>query len=164
MRVFTGQFDRSIDAKNRIQLPSQLRSAIGRDPEAEGVGLYITLGQYRGTLSMFTEQGFGDVAERLETEFESSDESRRFELQFYALASFVELDKQGRLVLPDRLVKMAKLEEEVFVIGQKNRIDVWNRKALGQAMELDWAGDQWPDWVRFLRRRPGSGTPDKDVG
>jgi MraZ protein len=164
MRVFTGQFDRTIDAKNRIQLPSQLRSALATDSESETAGLYVTLGQYRGTLSMFTEQGFGDLAERLETEFESSDDSRRFELQFYALASFVDIDKQGRLVLPDRLVKMAKLDEEVFVVGQKNRIDVWNRKALGQAMELDWAGDQWPDWVSFLRRRPRNGTPDKDVG
>ncbi len=80
MRIFTGQYERTIDAKNRIQLPSQLRSAI--DSERDGVGLYVTLGEYRGTLSIFTERGFEELAARIETEFMPGPESRRFELQF----------------------------------------------------------------------------------
>ena len=136
MRVFTGQYDRTIDAKNRIQFPSQLRAAI--DPERDGPGLYVTLGQHRGTLSIFTEQGFEVVSSELETEFEPGEASRRFE------------------VLPDRLVRMAKLGEAVFVVGQKSRIDIWNREALEQAMQLDWEGEDWPDWVTFMRRRPNA--------
>ena len=157
MRVFTGQHERTIDAKNRIQLPSQLRAAI--DSERDGDGLYLTLGEHRGTLSIFTERGFEELAARMETEFMTGPESQRFELQFYALASRVDLDKQGRFVLPDRLVQKARLENEVFLVGQKHRIDIWNRKALDRAMGIDWESEDWPDWHRFLRMRPAPEGP-----
>ncbi len=152
MVVFTGQYERSLDVKNRIQLPSQLRSAI--DPERDGATLFVTLGEYRGTLSIFTERGFEELAARIETEFMPGPESRRFELQFYGLASRMELDKQGRFVVPDRLRKKARLEEEVFLVGQKNRIDIWNRAELERSMAIDWEGDDWPDWQGFMRMRP----------
>ncbi len=156
MRVFTGQHERTIDAKNRIQLPSQLRAAI--DSEREGDGLYLTLGEHRGTLSIFTERGFEELTARMETEFMTGPESQRFELQFYALASRVDLDKQGRFVLPDRLVQKARLGHDVFLVGQKHRIDIWNRSELDRAMGIDWESEDWPEWHRFLRMRP---TPDK---
>lgn len=152
MPIFTGQYERTIDAKNRIQLPSQLRAAI--DPVGERTVLYVTLGEHRNTLSIFTEQAFEQLAARMETEYMPGPESRRFELQFYALSSVVEVDKQGRIVLPDRLRKKARLGEEVFLVGQKHRIDVWNREDLDRATGIDWEGDEWPDWQGFLRMRP----------
>jgi MraZ protein len=152
MRFFTGRYDRSIDDKNRIQLPSQLRAAI--EPDRDGPGLYVILGQHRGTLSIFTERGFEELASRMETEFESGDEALRFELQFYSLASRVDVDKQGRFVLPDQLVKKAGLKEEVCLVGQKNRIDVWNRADLDRGLGIDWESQEWPNWHGYLRRRP----------
>lgn len=155
MRFFTGQYERTIDAKNRLQLPSPMRGAI--EPEKDGEGLYIILGGHRGTLSIFTERGFESLATRMETEFLSGPESRRFELQFYALASRVDMDKQGRFVLPDRLVKKARLNTEVYLVGQKSRIDVWNRTDFDRSIGIDWEGDDWPEWQSFLRMRPGEG-------
>ena len=159
MRIFTGQYDRTIDEKNRVQLPSQLRAAIDR--EQDGAGVYITLGEHRRTLSIFTERGFEELAARIETEFMPGPDSRRFEVQFYALASYVDIDKQGRIVIPDRLRKKARVDAEVFLVGQKYRIDLWNRADLDEAMGIDWEGDEWPDWQGFLRMRPsrsGEGT------
>jgi len=152
MRIFTGQYERTIDAKNRIQLPAQVRASI--DPEDDGKGLYVTLGDHRGTLSIFTERGFEDLAARIETEFMPGQESRRFELQFYALAARVDIDKQGRILLPERLCRKARLGEDVFLVGQKHRIDIWNRADLDESMGIDWKGDEWPDWQGFLRMRP----------
>ncbi len=152
MRIFTGKYERSIDAKNRIQLPSQLRAAV--EPDRDGDGLFVTLGEHRGKLSIFTERGFEELAARIETEFMPGLESRRFELQFYGLASYVEMDKQGRIVLPDRLRKKAALGEEVFLVGQKYRIDIWNRPDLERSMAIDWEGTDWPDWQGFIRMRP----------
>jgi len=152
MRIFTGQYDRSIDEKNRIQLPSQLRAAIESDRDKPV--LYVTLGENRGTLSIFPEKSFEELASRMETEFMPGAESRRFELQFYGLASAVEMDKQGRIVVPDRLRRKARLGEEVLLVGQKNRIDLWNRADLDQALGIDWQGDDWPDWQGYLRMRP----------
>ena len=152
MRIFTGQYERTIDAKNRIQFPSQLRAAV--DMERDGEGLYVTLGENRGTLSVFTERGFEELAARIETEFMSGPESRRFELQFYGLASHLDVDKQGRVVLPDRLCKKARLAKDVVLVGQKYRIDIWDRAELDRSMAIDWEGEDWPEWQGFLRMRP----------
>lgn len=161
MRFFTGQFERTIDGKNRIQLPSQLRSAI--DSERDGELLYVTLGEHRGTLSLFTERTFEELAARTETEFKPGEESLRFELQFYGLTAAVELDKQGRFVLPDKLVKKARLGPEVVLVGQGNRIDVWNPAKLERSVGIDWEGDDWPNMQSFRRNRPQNGkTKDEE--
>lgn len=152
MRILIGQHERTIDAKNRVQLPSQLRASIGT--ERDGAGLYVTPGEHRGTISMFTESAFEELTARMGTESTPGSEARRFELQFYALTSFVEIDKQGRILLPDRLRRMARLGDEVYLVGQKNRIDIWDRTALERSMGIDWEGDDWPDWQGFLRMRP----------
>ena len=154
MPVFTGQYERTIDAKHRIQLPSQLRAEL--DSDLDGRKLYVTLGEFPGTLSIFTPRGFGALAARMETEYTANPAARRFELQFYAIASTVDMDKQGRIVLPERLIKKARFGEEVCLVGQRNRIEIWGRSELDRAMGIDWAGDDWPDWPGFLRRRPGA--------
>jgi len=156
MRFFTGQYDRTIDDKNRIQLPSQLRSVI--DPERDGRGLYVTLGEDPRTLCIFTERGFEELASRIETEFIPGPDSGKFELQFYGSASHVDIDKQGRFVLPERLVKKARLGPDVFLVGRKQRIDLWNRAELDRSMGIDWEGEKWHDWQGFLRMRPRTET------
>ena len=152
MRTLIGQYERTIDAKNRIQLPSQLRASI--DLQGDGTGLYITLGDHRGTLSMYPEGAFEELSARMGTEHTPGSESRRFELQFYALTSFVEIDKQGRVLIPELLRRKARLGDEVCLVGQKTRIDIWDRAALDRSMGIDWEGDDWPDWQEFLRMRP----------
>jgi len=152
MRFFTGQYDRVIDSKNRLQLPSQLRDVI--DEKRDGAGVYVTLGEHRGTLSIFTERAFEELSSRMETEFQTGPDALRFELQFFALASRVDVDKQGRFVLPDLLMKKAKLKPEIYLVGQKNRIDIWNRADLERSMGIDWEGEDWPNWQGFLRKRP----------
>lgn len=152
MQLFTGQYERTIDAKNRIQLPSQLRGAI--DLEADGNAIYVTLGEDQRTLSLYTRRGLEELAARLETEFSATPRAREFERQFYALTSTVEIDKQGRIVIPDRLRKKARLGEEVYLVGQKNRIEIWNRADLNRSLGIDWEGDDWPEWQSFIRKRP----------
>ena len=152
MRFFTGCHERTIDEKNRIQLPAQLRAGI--DAERDGAGLYIILGEHHGTLSILTDRSFEELADRIETEFMRGPEAKRFELQFYSLASHVDIDKQGRFVLPDRLLKKARLNKDVVLVGQKHRIDIWNRGDYDRSLGIDWEGDAWPDWEDLLRTPP----------
>jgi MraZ protein len=152
MRLFTGVHERSIDQKNRIQLPVQYRNVLG--PESDGRGIYVTLGEDRHTLLIFSESGFDELATRMETEFNPGPEARRFELQFFSLASFVELDGQGRFVLPDRLRKKARLGDEVYLVGRKYRIEIWNKAEYERSLGIDWESDDWPEWQGYLRMRP----------
>ncbi len=154
MQFFTGQYEKTIDSKNRIQLPSQHRSLI--DPTEDGKGVYVTLGEYPRTLSIFTPRDFEQRASGIETEYMDDAAAKAFEIQFYATASFVEMDKQGRMVLPDRLRKKSRLGEEIYVVGQKHRIDLWNKADFDQTMGINWEDESWPSWGGFLRMKPRS--------
>ena len=150
MRIFTGQHERNIDGKNRVQLPQQFRTAV--DPEQDGEGWYVTLGHHRGTLSLYTAKTFEERAAALKTEDMSDEDALRFELQYFGMAEFVESDKQGRIILPVRLKEKARLAKDVYLVGQKIRIDIWNREEFDRHLGIDWEGDQWPDqWRSFVR-------------
>ncbi|MHC4089762.1 MAG: division/cell wall cluster transcriptional repressor MraZ [Planctomycetota bacterium] len=146
--AFTGHHERTIDSKNRLQIPSQFRNAI--DVEREGPGLYAVLGERRHTLALVTERQFEELARRIQTEFMSNSEALDFEQRFYSTASYVEMDKQGRVVLPDYLASRARIKGEVVLAGAKYRIDIWRRADFEAFMGIDWEHD-WPNWQRFLR-------------
>lgn len=152
MRPFVGQFERSIDAKARLQLPSQVREDLERI--GNGRVLYVTLGEEPNTLSIYPESVFDDLSSRMETELRDDDESVAFERQFYALAQRVTIDGAGRILLPDNLRNKARLGTEVYLVGRKTRLDIWNRAEFDKALGIDWEGDQWPGWRKHLRMRP----------
>lgn len=158
MPLFTGQFEKTIDAKNRIQLPAQHRSLI--DPGEDEKRVYVTLGEYPGTLSIYTVRDFEQRASGIETEYMDDPRAKDFERDFYAATSIVEMDKQGRMVLPDRLRKKARLGEEIYVVGQKHRIDLWNRADFDRNSGINWEDESWPNWSGFLRMKPGSPKND----
>ena len=156
--AFTGHYERTIDSKNRLQIPSQLRNAM--DPEQDGPGLYVILGERRHTLSLVTERQFEELAARIRTEFMPGQDSLDFEQRFYSTASHLDMDKQGRVVLPDYLTGMARLEGEVVLSGGKQRIDIWRREDFKAFMAIDWEHD-WPNWQRFLRGSAGAESPEE---
>lgn len=161
MRIFTGQHERNIDGKNRVQLPTQFRTAV--EPEQKSEGWYVTLGHHRFTLSLYTARTFEERAAAMKTEDMSDDEALRFEMQYFGVAEFVESDKQGRIILPARLREKAKLTKDVYLVGQKIRIDIWNREDFDRTLGIDWKGDQWPDqWRSFVRGGSKDGNESRN--
>jgi len=57
----------------------------------------------------------------------SNEELREFERRIFPSASEVELDAQGRIVLPAKLRSYAHLESEVTVTGVRDHIEIWDR-------------------------------------
>lgn len=137
--VFTGTYDHTIDSKNRLAIPSEVRTQIKRSGE-DGGGkggsgvLYVTLGR-DGTLSLYTEQGYEKRADELDHSEMDADELLEFERLFYALSKPVELDKQGRVTLPGDLLKRSGLGSEVVLIGVKDHMEIRDRGAWYQRLE-----------------------------
>jgi MraZ protein len=176
MRFFFGTYERTPDDKGRLVIPSQFRSVIladrrvprleeqsaeaeeedesnGKKSGARGARLFVTLGEHPRTLSLYTAKRWHALLARLEPVFEADDEGKQFELQFVGTAHEVDMDKQGRLILPERLKRKARLEKDLVLVGQKHRIDVWNRVDFEQALGIDWEIDDWHGWAAHLRRR-----------
>lgn len=123
--LFVGWHELTIDAKGRLAIPSDIRSQL--NPATDGEVLYAVI-QEGPTLGLYTQRGFEKRAEQLENSPRPAEEVLAYEQMFYALASRVELDKQGRVRLPERLVSIAGLDKDVVMIGVKDHLQIHDRK------------------------------------
>lgn len=132
--VFTGTYEHTIDAKNRLAIPSRIRSLLQREAAAAGGGdpgnilLYVVLAK-NNVLCLYTEREFERRAMELEHSERHPDEILEYEELRFSLAEAVELDAAGRIRLPDNLLKMAGLGPEVVLMGVKDHLQIRDRKA-----------------------------------
>lgn len=119
--ALSGQFERTLDEKHRLAIPKSLREEFANPIPSH---LYVTQG-FDDCLELYSPEEFNLFAERLRERSSSEDEFRRFERLFFSSAEKVAIDSQGRIRLPERLVKEALLEREVILIGVRNRAEIW---------------------------------------
>ncbi len=134
--MFLGEYEHTIDSKGRMAVPARFRGQLDR-------GAVISKGM--GTcLSVYTMQRWEEKSAEL-VAGKSSDELRDFERRIYPSASEIELDGQGRLVIPARLRAYAKLDSEVTVAGVRDHFEIWDRATWQQYQErLDAEGNTIP--------------------
>jgi len=142
--VFVGTYEHAIDAKNRLAIPAEIRAQLGQAdssvPQPQ-VFLYVTLGE-DGAMCLYTEQGFEQRAAELDHSSLEAQELLEYERLMFSLARRVELDRQGRVRLPENLIAMAGLKTEVVLLGVKDHLEIRDRSA-------------WQDHVRkMLAERP----------
>lgn len=129
--VFTGIYEHTIDTKNRLAIPSEvrrrLRSSAGGGKD-EGIRLYVTLDQSKQSLCVWPEKQFENRAAQLDQSQRGAQEMLAYERLFFSLTHDVEVDKQGRIRLPERLLEMSGLGGEVTVIGVNDHLEIWDRK------------------------------------
>jgi len=113
-----------VDAKNRLIIPSKLRESV--DEDKEGSGFYITRG-FDECLFLFTPVRYQEVASRLESASFTTAKARAFQRLFFSSAEKVLADKQGRILLPSRLMKGARISREVAIVGVHTRIEIWDK-------------------------------------
>ena len=116
---FVGTFDNSIDAKSRVIVPSKLREELGLE-------CYVTKG-FDTCIDIYPLAAWKEFEEALSQLPRSNKQARAFVRKFRANAVKCELDKQGRLTIPEKLRTEAKLEKELTTIGNGEKIEIWAR-------------------------------------
>jgi MraZ protein len=118
--MFFGEYEHTIDDKNRLTLPAKFRDAL--------VGGVVLTRGLDECLDVYA-RGAWDrlVAERLAPLDPFSKEARELKRFFFAAASDAELDKQGRVLVPAALTKHARLGREVVVAGVHDHLEIWDR-------------------------------------
>ena len=109
--MLLGEHDHALDDKNRLTLPAKLRDELGE-------GVVVTVG-IDGCLTAY--------AERIRALDPLSREGRMMQRHFFAQAVRADLDKQGRMVLPARLLESAGIGREVTVAGVYDHLEIWDR-------------------------------------
>lgn len=119
--MFVGEFQHTIDPKGRIIIPSKLRDQL--------VGKFIITKGMDGCLYIYTLEGWKEFDAKLKALPLTGKEARAYERYFYSNADECELDKQGRLLIPQDLRTFAGLEKDIFIIGLSGRVEVWSKAA-----------------------------------
>ena len=119
--MLLGEFKHNLDIKGRMAIPAKFRDKL----EA---GAIITRG-IDNCLFVFANNEWEILAKKLVALPLAQANSRAFARLMLAGATDVELDNQGRILIPDYLRKYAGLSKSVIVAGLYNRIEVWDEAA-----------------------------------
>ena len=127
--ALTGTYERTVDDKSRIAVPKQLReeftSRNGND--ANGVThLYVGPGDDQA-LVVYAPADFDKLAQRMDDSSSQRADLLKYERFFFPRAEKVELDGQGRIRLPERLVAHAKLQRDVMLLGVRDHAEIWDK-------------------------------------
>jgi len=126
MLLLTGEYEHTIDEKGRLFISNKLRGQI--DSDEHGSNFYLVLGA-NGVLCLYPERYFQRIALTTAPGKVAPDETVSFERMSFALSSRVELDKQGRLLVNEKLRKRARLGSNVTLVGVRDHIEVWNNSS-----------------------------------
>lgn len=118
--MFIGEYQHSIDAKGRIIIPSKFRDELG-------LKFILTKG-LDNCLFIFSREEWKKFEDKLVNLPVASKDARAFVRYFFSSAVECEIDKQGRLTIPQNLKDHAKIEKDLVTIGVMSRIEIWSRQ------------------------------------
>ena len=117
--MFIGEFIYSIDQKKRLAIPARFRQALGKKAVVtRGIDVCLVVYPWAEWVKL---------AKKLEILPSSQGDARGYARLMLSGAVDVQLDKLGRILVPDYLKKYADLGKEIAILGLSNRIELWDR-------------------------------------
>ncbi|WP_010270147.1 division/cell wall cluster transcriptional repressor MraZ [Paenibacillus senegalensis] len=117
--MFMGEYQHSVDEKGRMIIPAKFREALGPS--------FVVTRGLDNCLFVYPMQEWTVLEGKLKSLPLMKSDARAFTRFFFSGATECELDKQGRVNLPNTLVEYAKLKKECVVLGVSNRVEIWSK-------------------------------------
>ena len=117
--MFMGEYDHTIDVKGRVIIPSKFREDLS--------GEFVITAGLDGCLFVYPMdewERFIDELKRLP----GSKEVRKLQRYFMAGAAACDMDKQGRVLIPNKLREHGEIEKDVVLVGVINKIEIWSQE------------------------------------
>lgn len=118
--MFKGECKHTIDTKGRLIIPSKFREYLGDE--------FVVTKGLDGCLFAYDNQEWEAFEQKLRALPLNKKDNRLFARHFLAGASDVEVDKQGRILVPPNLREFAGLVKDVVLVGMGNRIEIWDQE------------------------------------
>src|SRR5680860_1604110 len=122
--MFLGRFAFAVDAKGRLAIPSRFRSDLAN-------GLVLTRG-VDPCLALYPMEAWIPLAQRVDALSIADPDSRAFRRLVFAEATDLDLDGQGRILVPAALRDYAGIEREAVVTGVHSFIEIWSAERWDQ--------------------------------
>ncbi len=122
MTFFTGEYESKLDAKGRLVLPSKIKSLLPEDSQTE-----LVLGRgFDKCLFLYSSVEFNKILARIAGLSGFNEENRRLQRTFFRGTTTLELDANGRFLIPKSLMAYGELDREVVIVGMGNHVEIWN--------------------------------------
>ena len=117
--MFIGEYQHNLDEKGRMAVPAKFRADLKQ-------GAVVTRG-LDNCLFVYTIKEWQKLVEKLGSMPMTQAKSRAFNRFILGSAMDLELDSQGRILLPDYLRQFASLKKEAVIAGLYNRLEIWDK-------------------------------------
>lgn len=124
MPSFSGKYYYTVDPKGRIIIPAPFREIMTSNYSTK---LYVTNAPFERCLCIYPLEEWNKLQEQVRTKPRSDEAIRFFMRRVIASAIEVEMDKQGRILIPAALREDANISSDVVIAGQIERIELWDR-------------------------------------
>ncbi|SHF42080.1 MraZ protein [Desulforamulus putei DSM 12395] len=118
--MFMGEFQHNIDSKGRLIIPARFREGLG--------DRFIVTKGLDNCLFVYPLQEWAEVEQKLKSLPFARADARAFVRFFFSGATECEVDKQGRILLPNNLREYAKLDKETVIVGVSTRVEIWSKE------------------------------------
>jgi MraZ protein len=115
--MFIGEYQHALDAKNRMIVPSKFREGLGN--------IFVMTKGLDGCLYAYPMEEWKKLEEKLKTLPLTNKDARAFVRFFFSGAAEIEVDKQGRALIPQNLIEYASVVKEIVSIGVSTRVEIW---------------------------------------
>lgn len=128
----------TIDSKGRLAVPTRYREAL---IVSDGPSLVVTIDTEETCLLLYTAAEWQIIEDKLQTLPSFNPAARRIQRLLIGHATDVELDTNGRILLPLLLREYAQLDKRVVLIGQGNKFEIWD-ETLWQSKRTQWLSEE----------------------
>ncbi|HHY60588.1 MAG TPA: division/cell wall cluster transcriptional repressor MraZ [Clostridia bacterium] len=118
--MFMGEYQHTIDSKGRVSIPARFREELGE--------LFVITKGLDNSLFVYPMEEWRRLEQKLKSLPFTRADARAFARFFFSGAVECELDKQGRVLLPQVLREHARINKDVVIIGVSTRIEIWAKE------------------------------------
>ena len=134
---FSGEYSNALDLKNRVNIPAKFRKAL----EPVNDRTFVITRGFDQCLTLYPISEWNIVEQQLASLSSIRNRNREFVRSIVRYASYVQYDKQGRIIIPDNLKDYANIDREVLIIGMISKIELWSpekiKKYDNDQMDID---------------------------
>ena len=145
--MFSGRSALNLDAKGRLAIPTRHRDAL---QHAAGGRAVLTHHPYDNCLSLYPELQWNDIARQVAGLSDADPAVRYLKRRFLGQAVEMEMDGNGRLLVPPELRSVVGLEKHAMLVGLMHRFEIWAEETWNQLEQQDLDQDAMPESVQSL--------------
>ena len=118
--MLLGEYSHNLDAKGRVSVPAKFREDLGHT--------FIVTKGLDNCLFAYSKEEWKTFEEKLKNLPLTNINARNFIRFFFSGATECEIDKQGRINIPQNLREYASLSKDVYIIGVSTRVEIWDKE------------------------------------